>query len=322
MTDSLASIGFYTLSDARARSASASSPLQRCELVLTDACNFRCPYCRGLAPGLRGTLPRDEALATLDAWIAGGLRNVRLSGGEPTLYPWLYDLVRRCRDGGVERIALSTNGSAPLAVYERMIAAGVNDLSVSLDAGCCALGDTMTGGVCGSWERTTETIRALASLTYVTAGLVFTEQNADAALDTVLCADALGVADIRVIPSAQYARAVPRLLDVPGDVLARHPILRWRIERARRGLSVRGLTPYDCGRCRLVLDDMAVVRGLHFPCIIYLREQGQPIGRVGPHMRAERAAWSAEHDSYADPICRANCLDVCIAYNNVAGGIA
>ena len=49
----LEDIGFYTLSDYRASQCSASSPLWRCELLLTDRCNFHCPYCifsQNLAP--------------------------------------------------------------------------------------------------------------------------------------------------------------------------------------------------------------------------------------------------------------------------------
>ena len=43
----LEDIGFYTLSDSRARNASENSPLWRCELLITSQCNFKCPYCRG-----------------------------------------------------------------------------------------------------------------------------------------------------------------------------------------------------------------------------------------------------------------------------------
>lgn len=44
----LEDIGFYTLSDARALSASEYSPLMRCELIVTSRCNFRkkCRYSR------------------------------------------------------------------------------------------------------------------------------------------------------------------------------------------------------------------------------------------------------------------------------------
>ena len=43
----LKGIGFNTLSNERAINASATSQLQRCEIILTDACNFKCTYRRG-----------------------------------------------------------------------------------------------------------------------------------------------------------------------------------------------------------------------------------------------------------------------------------
>ena len=114
MTDKnrrLEDIGFYTLSNARAHNSSATSPLWRAELILTSACNFRCPYCRGLREDLRGALSFEQASEIIRLWLAQGLKNVRFSGGEPTLYHRLDELIAMCRDGGVEHIAISTNGS-------------------------------------------------------------------------------------------------------------------------------------------------------------------------------------------------------------------
>ena len=53
----LEDIGFYTLSDERAKNSSLASPLKRCEILLTDRCNLKCPYCQGAREGLRGELP-------------------------------------------------------------------------------------------------------------------------------------------------------------------------------------------------------------------------------------------------------------------------
>ena len=108
----LEEIGFYTLSDARAHNSSITSPLWRCELVLTDECNFKCPYCRGLREDIAGTINFDTAFETVKLWCDDGLKNVRFSGGEPTLYPQLDLLVKHCKQYGVENIAVSTNGSA------------------------------------------------------------------------------------------------------------------------------------------------------------------------------------------------------------------
>ena len=61
---------------------------------------------------------------------------------------------------------------------------------------------------------------------------------------------------------------------------------------------------------------MAVMGELHYPCIIYMRENGMPIGKVGPGMREARKTWMETHDTHEDAICRKNCLDVCVQYNN------
>jgi molybdenum cofactor biosynthesis enzyme MoaA len=314
----LEDIGFYTLCDARARQTSAMSPMWRCEMILTDRCNFKCPYCRGLRKDLVGDISLDVALSVLDNWIADGLRNVRFTGGEPTLYSELDTLIERCRE--VEHIAISTNGSRRWEVYERLLDLGVNDFSISLDGGCCSVGDTMSGGIQGSWKRVVDNICRLSKRTYVTVGMVFNEDNIDDCLEHVRFVDSLDVSDIRVIPSAQYNKALEALSELDAKILAKYPVLRYRIENLRDGNAVRGLKESDAHNCWLVQDDSAVAQGYHFPCIIYLREGGDPIGPVGPDMREARMRWAQAHDPHDDPICRGMCLDVCVDYNNKVAG--
>ncbi len=310
--ETLESIGFYTLSDARVKQAGVGSPLWRCELILTARCNFKCPYCRHVGGK---DIPFERAADIVRLWSSQGLKNIRFSGGEPTLYAGLNGLVHIARSVGVERIAVSTNGSAPIEEYRALANSGVNDFSVSLDACCAEDGDKMAGGVKGAWETVVENIRLMSEFTYVTVGVVLTEQNAATVNDIITFADSLGVADIRVIPAAQDGMW---LEDVKVDdaLLDRHPILKYRIRNMQAGKSVRGLKTTDSNRCGLVMDDMAVMGNQHYPCIIYMRERGKAIGTIGPNMRQERAKWSAEHDTHADPICSKNCLDVCVDYNN------
>ena len=314
----LEDIGFYTLSDDRAKNVSINSPLWRCELILTDKCNFKCPYCRGMRDDCTGSFSLKDATSVIDHWTDEGLKNVRFSGGEPMLYPHLNHIVKRCKTRGVERIAISTNGSLSFDRYLKLIDNGVNDISISLDACCAAVGDKMSGGVKGAWERVVRNIEELSKVTYVTVGMVFTEDNIDDCKESVMFADSLGVSDIRVIPSAQYNKALSKLSSLDADILDKYPILKYRILNVLDGRHVRGIKKNDCHRCWLAMDDMAVAGGYHFPCIIYLREQGKPVGKISENIRAERKAWSESHNSYKDPICRKNCLDVCVDYNNKA----
>jgi molybdenum cofactor biosynthesis enzyme MoaA len=315
----LEEIGFYTLSDHRAENAGMASPLWRCEMVLTPKCNFHCIYCRGLRKEFSKTIPFDDAVKILELWCSMGLKNVRFSGGEPTLYKNLERLVKYCASNKVERIAVSTNGSADWRAYQRLIDAGVNDFSVSLDSCCASTGDKIAGGINGSWLKVIENIGRMAKEVYTTVGIVINEENVEQCLDTVIFADTLGVSDIRVIPSAQYNRLLEVLQNIPEEILSKHPILKYRVNNTRSGRSVRGLTDQDSKHCWLAMDDMAVAGNYHFPCIIWLREQGDPIGRVGPNIRKERYDWVLKHDCLKDPICQKNCLDVCKDYSNKVG---
>lgn len=307
-------IGFYTLSDRRAQSVNWDSDLQRCELILTDRCNFKCAYCRGITQGLRGDLSYDDACSVVDLWATGNIRNIRFSGGEPTIWPDLLNLVEYTkRIPIIEHIALSTNGSAPMEVYLALAEAGVNDFSISLDACCASTADKMAGTI-SKFDHITQVIKKLSAITYVTVGVVLDDRNIGELKSIIDYASALGVLDIRIIPSAQSNK--PLRIDIKTE----YPILKYRLNNIRIGRHVRGLAKNDCHFCHLVKDDMVILHGKHFPCVIYMREQGDAIGDIAgktiENIRGERRAWFERTDTHADPICSKNCLDVCIDHNN------
>jgi molybdenum cofactor biosynthesis enzyme MoaA len=310
----LENIGFYTLSDDRCKNASSTSPLMRCELVLTDACNFKCPYCRGQRKELRKHMSLADAMNVVDLWVAEGLENIRFSGGEPTVWKGLVELVQYTASKGVNRIALSTNGSASWEMYSELIAAGVNDFSVSLDACCSAFGDKMAG-VDGVWNTVVQNIKKLSEHTYTTVGIVVTDETVNDLKEIVEFAATLGVSDIRIISAAQYNKVLDVAQTISDDVYNKYPILKYRINNVMNGINVRGIEETDSHKCWIALDDMAVAGDYHYPCIIYLREQGNPIGKVGPNMREERLNWVKSHDTHNDPICKKNCLECIVQYN-------
>lgn len=311
----LEEIGFYTLCDDRVKHLSPHSPMWRCEIILTERCNFRCGYCRGLREDCRGDMSFQQAHYVVGAWAAQGLKNVRFSGGEPLIWKDLPLLVSSTQFMGVERIAISTNGSFPFEKYRDLVNLGANDFSVSLDA-CCAADGGRMAGVKKGWERVPENIRRLSEITYVTVGIVLTDDNAPNVVDIIKFAHDLGVADIRVIPAAQAGKLIEGVETIPQDILDAHPILAYRVKNILAGKPVRSIQEYDSHRCYIPIDDSCVAGNYHFPCVIYMREQGDPIGKVGPGMRTDRIAWSEQHNSFEDPICQANCLDVCVDHNN------
>lgn len=316
----LEDIGFYTLEDKRAKNVSSGTPLWRCELILTSRCNFSCPYCRGV-DGFEGDLEYNDASEILEKWILGGLKNVRFSGGEPTLWPKLHRLVDQAKRGNVKNIAISTNGYSNLKLYKELFKAGVNDFSISLDACCSSVGDMMAGNKKGAWKKVVNNIKEISKWTYVTVGVVMDDSNIKELEKMSEFAYSLGVSDIRILSAAQWNNKEKfKSLCSNKEILDKNPILKYRVENFNKGRNVRGISKDDTNICRLMYDDMVVMDNKHYPCIIHMREHGKPIGSVKnktiEQIRLERSKFLILHDSYQDPICKNNCLDVCVDYNN------
>ena len=107
---------------------------------VTDRCDFRCVYC--MAENMT-FLPRADLLTLeeLDrlcsAFIAKGVRRLRLTGGEPLVRKnimWLFQaLSRHLESGALEEITVTTNGSQLGKYASELAARGVRRINVSLD---------------------------------------------------------------------------------------------------------------------------------------------------------------------------------------------
>lgn len=83
--------------------------------IFLGGCNMRCPFCQNaslvLTPGSQPTIPEEEVLATLTK-RKNILEGVCISGGEPTLYPELPELIHKIKALGF-LVKLDTNGTNP-----------------------------------------------------------------------------------------------------------------------------------------------------------------------------------------------------------------
>jgi cyclic pyranopterin phosphate synthase len=116
--------------------------LRDLRVSVTDRCNFRCVYC----------MPKDvfghdypflphadllsfEEIARLARVFKGhGMEKVRLTGGEPLLRKNLERLIAMLADIGGLDLTLTTNGAALAAKATALKAAGLDRITVSLDA--------------------------------------------------------------------------------------------------------------------------------------------------------------------------------------------
>lgn len=125
-------------------------------ISVTDRCNMRCRYC--VSGDLLKLKPQNELLAldeiesVIRAALVLNFDAFRFTGGEPLVREGLLDfLLRVSRLEGVRKLSLSTNGSLLERSLDRLAAARVQSLNISLDTLRPARYETITrGGELGS----------------------------------------------------------------------------------------------------------------------------------------------------------------------------
>jgi len=107
---------------------------------VTDRCDLRCRYCMSEAMSF---LPRSAILSLeeigeiADAFVARGVRKIRLTGGEPLVRRGVIDLARtigRHVGQGLDELTLTTNGTRLVEQAAALRDAGIRRVNVSLDS--------------------------------------------------------------------------------------------------------------------------------------------------------------------------------------------
>jgi cyclic pyranopterin phosphate synthase len=116
-------------------------PLGDLRVSVTDRCNFRCRYCMPRERFgndheflRRSELLSFEELLRVVTLLQGSLRKVRLTGGEPLLRRDLPQLVQMLAGATQLPIALTTNGVLLPRLAASLAQAGLERLTISLDA--------------------------------------------------------------------------------------------------------------------------------------------------------------------------------------------
>ncbi len=109
-------------------------------LSVTDRCDLRCRYCMSEAMTF---LPRSQVLSIeemaslADAFVARGVRKIRLTGGEPLVRRGVIDLARtigrHLAAGSLDELTLTTNGTRLADFAAPLFDAGIRRINVSLD---------------------------------------------------------------------------------------------------------------------------------------------------------------------------------------------
>ncbi len=121
---------------------SLKRPMHDLRISVTDRCNFRCVYC--MPKDVFGKeypfLPKDALLSfeeifrLVRALMPLGIRKVRLTGGEPLMRKGVEELVAMLAQIDGLEISMTTNGSLLVDTAQKLKRAGLQRVTVSLDA--------------------------------------------------------------------------------------------------------------------------------------------------------------------------------------------
>jgi cyclic pyranopterin phosphate synthase len=117
-------------------------PLRDLRISITDRCNFRCVYCmpREVFDKNYVFLPRSKLLSfeeisrLVGIFARRGVQKIRLTGGEPLLRKGVEELVQQLAAIEGLELTLTTNGVLLRRMAQRLRAAGLHRVTVSLDS--------------------------------------------------------------------------------------------------------------------------------------------------------------------------------------------
>ncbi len=209
---------------------------------ILDLCNYNCLHCFHAADNSmqRDSFSYEEALRFLDEMASCGITSVRLTGGEPTLYPYFRELLQEIKDRGLHLRTLITNGSR----LDEELVSYIKDLHpdaeirISFDG--IGYHDWLRQHT-GAEEQTKMAIRICknAGLT-VMVNMNVNRKNRAAVFDSVQMLAGMGVDMIRIIKTTEAPRWQ---LNAGNETLSNDEYYDFSVEFAEEYKNTPGLPP-------------------------------------------------------------------------------
>lgn len=106
---------------------------------LWEPCNMRCKFCFATFQDVKrdmelpkGHLPENECLSVVDRLAEAGFEKINFAGGEPTLCPWLPNLIKRAKNHGMVT-SIVTNGSRITDLWLDGLNGSLDWIALSID---------------------------------------------------------------------------------------------------------------------------------------------------------------------------------------------
>lgn len=141
-------------------------PIESVNYHIWRTCNMRCRFCFAtydsvLPVEFRRGLALREASELIRLLAASGFKKITFAGGEPTLCPWLSEVIAVAKNAGLITCLVS-NGSRLTSDLVETLPPHLDWLTISIDSGCQAVNDAHGRMVAG--ERSLDVDDLIASM--------------------------------------------------------------------------------------------------------------------------------------------------------------
>ncbi|MCK5836006.1 MAG: radical SAM protein [Desulfobacula sp.] len=318
----------------------------RITMFLTFNCNLNCFYCNIIRqPDFdrrwktkNSTYDLNQFVQFIDSLSGQAIQHLHLTGGEVTLVNDLPDMIKYASELKIP-CSITTNGTAPFPVYKKLIDNGLREIRVSIDTLDPVLFDQNVGKK-GTFQKVIKTISGLVGLRdlenkqiYLILNVCVNKDEFASLPETIKKLIQLGPDDIKLIgishdraeinDSKNIFQLVREIENYINTVQRPYPLLHKKLKTIF-SKDTYGIEDFASkalmNNCFVPLTEKTVDSKYYYPCPVYLREGGQPLGSLGkddPEMQSEKIWAFVNGDScLTDPICKASCIYCTKIYNN------
>ncbi|NIM90833.1 MAG: radical SAM protein [Candidatus Aminicenantes bacterium] len=175
--------------------------------LVTQTCNLACHHCSWGNASVPENFPKDFFQKIVEELGSLGVRSLLISGGEPILWPDLFDMISFASPR--LRVSLSTNGTLiGDTEAQKLKEAGVSEIAISMDGLSARTHDDLRGK--GSFQQTLQGIDSLKRAGLgerINLQFCLSKRSIDEAMDLPKFAENLGVRKITYLSMKKLGRA-------------------------------------------------------------------------------------------------------------------
>jgi len=316
----------------------------RITLFVTYKCNLNCVYCKTIhkPEHTKSTeMNLEHFKQFLSQLSVKPVKHIHFTGGEATLVSDLPAMVRLARQQGI-LCSTTSNGMSDQSVYQKLIKAGLTEIRFSVDSHEPAEFNKIVRHP-AAYTQVIKNIKYITHLRdhnqktpFVIINMCIGKRNRRNLPELVAKSLALNPDDLKLITMVQSRNdqwdfeEQSQILKEIKHILSKYspqqfPLLRLKLKTlfSAESIGLKDLQSKQLFRkCFIPLTERTADSKFYYPCSVYLRERGEPLGRLDQDdlktQQQKIVEFVQAENCLDDPICKEYCINCCKNFNLLA----